>query len=126
MPAPDNTPAGPSPTDTPPKRRFWQVHLSTFVLLTVVSGLSLGMNLHWSGLDKTSNISAQGWPCAYHFRTERNAEYVYWLGSSIYKLPVVGHTPPVVDMVVDIAVALLLVTGVAVSSEYLIRRRRKP
>jgi hypothetical protein len=32
-------------TDHPPKRRFWQIHLSTAVLMMILFGVLLGLNL---------------------------------------------------------------------------------
>jgi hypothetical protein len=44
MSAPDKKPAGPAPDTPPPKRRFWQVHLSTAVVMTLAASGFVFMN----------------------------------------------------------------------------------
>ena len=43
-----------------PKRRFWQIHLSTAVVLTITLGVILKLQFWNHGIE---GVKARGWPC---------------------------------------------------------------
>jgi hypothetical protein len=124
-------------TDTPPsKRRFWQLHLSTAVVVTVTAGFFVGLNVIPLRLDPLSEpsmtqIEQYGWPFRYdarylvsgavqrdikaatfHDDYGKSTEYVFGFDNS--------------RLALNLAVAASICICVIVVSEYLIRRRSKP
>ena len=92
-----------------PKRRFWQIHLSTAVLMTLVAGFCLWFNIETS-IDMDTDIISRGWP---------NTAWLFIDGSSYFFRK---------GILVNAFYALSILFNVAFLSEYLIRRResRKP
>jgi hypothetical protein len=110
-------------TDTQaPKRRFWQIHLSTAVVMMVVASVCLFVNLQWrfsesstysSADDVPGEIQIQGWPFA--------AQKRFWGYGREWYRQIEGY-----GLVADAVCMFVVVAGVATLSEYLIRRRSKP
>ena len=123
--------------DEPPKkRRFWQLHLSTAIILMLVVSASIGLNLsirigqsRGCGKLYSSIEDGYGFPCP-----------CYWKCVSFHLMEdnETGHLTPYDEhaftrieygrMLVDLIPILVLAGGTAVFCEWRIRRRegRKP
>ncbi len=115
----------------PPKRRFWQIHLSTVMVLTVVAGLLLYLNLRPASDKYERHYSVYGWPnsvVAYNNLSHvwyfvkgtpqrtYDTDWSTWGEAEGVSIRAAANTIA--------ALAILLLTAMA--SEYLIRRRSKP
>jgi hypothetical protein len=111
------------------KRRFWQLHLSTVLALTVAAGILLGLNIGTSG-------KIHGWPLVCYDSTAVELE-----GDTYYYKPMYLTGTGFRDYLIfnangfnywilsiDLLVNVLVLCLVAFLSEKLIRRRegRRP
>jgi len=109
------------------KRRLWQLHLSTAVMLMFVAGGLLWMNMRHYDVPFQNN----GWPCAMYFKyiALDSEEATIQVGAQMLgKWPTWYGPWHIRGAVINISVALAALVFVAMSFEYLIRRRevRKP
>jgi hypothetical protein len=119
-------------TDTPPpERRFWQVHLSTVVMMTLAAGILGIANVYErrSGIaGKADVIVHYGFPL-YATRTIRHVNGELDIGDD-KAAALVEHLDAGGilwgGLLLNIAFGLVSVGGVAVAFEYLVRRRSKP
>jgi hypothetical protein len=131
MPAPENTPAVPAPDRPPPKRRFWQIHLSTAVVMMVVAGFLAFLNFSketfnlgerpYNYFRSSEQFESYGWPWKWLTRQEGTVQD--------FELRPMAGRPwefKLLSLTGSMVVALLMLTGTAVALEYLIRRRSKP
>jgi hypothetical protein len=103
-------------SEAKPKRRFWQFHLITLVLLTLAASLLVWLNLPakraWGPASFYYEI---GWPqSVYHYPVS--------IGPWDVGTPDALHS--VADIIfVDLGIAMSILFNVAFTCEYLIRRR---
>ena len=111
------------------RRSWFQLHLSTAIVMMVVAGGLLWMNLHrrpgepnlapdseqYYGTIYPSNYDAYGWPhgITLWFNSETNEHTVFTFRHPAYLLPIV----------IDVLVALLILFVVWRCCEYVVRRR---
>jgi hypothetical protein len=101
-----------SESEPPKKRRFWQLHLSTAIVLMLIVAVGLGLNLY--GFVRTSYgfpmQRSYGWPLMVAVRNLETHETL-WFYSSVSALVI--NTFIIVSFTFNIAFVL----------EYIIRRR---
>jgi len=107
------------------KRRWFQIHLSTAVVLMITAGVLVWMNLRvsFNGHMSEIDINSHGWPC--------EAIYVLWEARNVgisQDIPEASQyiSWSVVDLThvgIDTFVALAILAAVAVTLEWWIRRR---
>ena len=105
--------------------RFWQIHLSTAILLALSAGGLLFLNLRQGGLDDVDrmfNGTPYGWPSV--------AATEYWVPDMRRWNPRQEYPHPLEwnagGLIINAAVAVAVIGSVAFVAEYLIRRRSKP
>jgi len=102
-------------------RRFWQIHLSTALILSLCAGAILALNLHRDAV--AAGLYYHGWP----FRCYQSKTLEFSFGGDAPEYNVV--MPDGVsrnELFLNICVAALLLATVGIVAEYLIRRRTKP
>jgi hypothetical protein len=99
-------------TDTPPpKRRFWQIHLSTAVVIMLTVGLFSALNFSettYPDIYEVRGCGYYGWPLTAVVTNTSDGMEVYWS-----------------TILMNAAIALSVTLNVAFISEY-IARRSKP
>ena len=110
--------------DAPKKRSWFQIHLITAVVLMVVAGVLVWANVRpvsnrpiWTPVYEVENPFAgkglkRGWPLAFQTYTE----------SEVWGVQYVTLSKTTLGM--NVVFALAILTAVAVSCGFLIRRRR--
>jgi hypothetical protein len=118
-------------------RRWFQLHLSTVVVLTLIAGVLVGLNVQVKDLDESisqnleehyllfpaySDLSTdarvRGWPMV--FEVWYNYERSHRLGREWDYSP---NYPNWLGLVFNIATVLAIASGVGLTLEYYIRRR---
>ena len=120
------------------KCRFWQIHLSTAVLMLLLGGGLLGLNLvegisHSDELDDLVNVKAQyGWPLVANivfYQISRREMHALKLRADFAQLPRSDHPPTTKSFWNRTAIAIDFMTlfasciVVGFISEWFIRRR---
>jgi hypothetical protein len=96
--------------DEPPKkRRFWQLHLSTLILITITVSMLAYFQLHPTLTGPSMPL--RGWP-----RPVYRVDYATW-GD--------GQSFPYEGITLDLVCCLSLIANVALISEIMIRRRER-
>jgi hypothetical protein len=106
-------------TEPPKKRRFWQIHLSTLLIVTLATGLMLLPNICFRSFDSMSFV--RGWP--YPYGEKPASPKTQWI--DYYNIdPVARQT----RFVADVAILIALVLASASVCEWIVRRReaRRP
>jgi hypothetical protein len=106
------------PAEAKPKRRFWQIHLSTAVLLMVVAALFTWANCGWTKdfYSDGSSVLGRGRPFIFQLYFYESSDIV---NSSFMPSGYIEYSAVLYD--IAIGAAALLLAGIV--SEYLIRRR---
>jgi hypothetical protein len=122
----DQTTADPTPSTPPPKRRFWQIHLSTAVVACMFAGWFMHMNMGEPTVVQeishgTSHppflVIFPSWPKSNVWRS-----YAYTEADALKYMQ--EYSTNYVSVNIPIGVAMLM--GLVAAMEYLIRRRSKP
>jgi hypothetical protein len=103
-------------------RRFWQIHLSTAIVLMLVAGGLTGINVEKrqtlvQGEFVQRHMEFAGWPLP-------DRTFSEWDRNTIY----IGHVKTIhqpQNVVMNILIALVVLGVLAVNLEYFIRRRER-
>lgn len=105
-----------------PKRRFWQLHLSTAVLLMLVAGGLLALNTKQSHcrLNAEWNAFVNGWPFVYRFELTDLAPE-----NELESIPYLWDYEAIktLNLILDVVIASVILVSVGSLCEWLIRRR---
>jgi len=106
-------------------RKFWQIHLSTAILISLAAGALLFLNLRQGGhddVDRVFNGTPYGFPCVAATR--------YWVPDMRSLIPRQEYPHPLEwnlrGVIINVAVAAAVIGSMGLISEYLIRPRSKP
>lgn len=118
------------------RRRLWQIHLSTAVVVVLVSGTLLGINMRpprvisaegkvnkYGGLWIAVEYQVDGWPFATQGVTTLYTSYTESANIRKYAEARIGNEVPIPFNFKNFAAAIAIVLAVAVMSEFILRRR---
>ena len=118
-----------------PKRRFWQLHLSTVVLVAIAAGGLMWLNFECEPVrDKDPTTIwgySYGWPLSFIWIMSKETIDMYNAVSKEYGSPTRFTSAPKVNspsLLIDLGARVGLIAFLAFVAEYRIRRReaRKP
>jgi hypothetical protein len=101
-----------------PKRRFWQIHLSTAILLVFVAASLSYVNTTphrkkiQMGPEYSFELDQQGWPFEIY-----DWEFSFGTASAIHRIPIIRK------MIFNVLITGLILLPTASLAEWLIRRR---
>lgn len=112
----------------PPRRKCFQIHLSTAIVMMFVAGVLIWANVRNEFIIEVEPRTSQiirirgfGWP----WNAMLSSDEPYWKGKREDRVWVLSENRLIIKkfFTADIAVAFAILFGVAFCSEYLIRRR---